>query len=327
MKKGLWYVIGAIVVIGIIVFFGLGGCNKIGFVKTTKNITDTCSVEKQRADSLQRELNKCLGVPEPLTVEEQMNQMREEIASLKQQPVEVVQVRTTPTRRKQKVSAPAPMLDITESSFSSGFEIQPVKSSTMTTTTFESDGGSTPITLYEGGAKDDYGVTISVTGHMVYYLKNSVFLAAKPTAPAPRLHSKDGQQFTLDQNSGIWFCESDHLVSVQEINNWTYAAEWSIYIGEVSYGSGSYSAFLPHQLLKPLINKIRGKEWGEITDSDLQRMRAENPNIWTPNAEGTVRPFRVNENNGKVIGREDNNLYVGWVWRNTIYAHKKTTIN
>ena len=324
--KTVYWIIGAVILICVIVFivFFVIRSNGSRLIKTTKvTITDSCSVEKHRADSLQLALNDCLGVSKPLTLEEQVTQLQNDLANLKNQP-KTTTVRTG-TGNKQKSSKQKTSVDVVESTFSSNFVSQPT-STKVTTTTFASDGGSTPITLYEGGTPDNFGVTISGTGHVLFYIKNSVWVAAMPANSVPILYSENGPQLTLDQGQGVWFYESDRLASVQEINNWSYPVDWCLYMGQVHYGSVTYPAYFPHQVLKPLINKIRGKEWGEITNSDLAKMRIENSNIWTPNAEGTLMPFRENESNGKAYGKEDNNLYVGWRLHNRIYGKKKTTI-
>lgn len=267
-----------------------------------------------RAESLQIALNKCLGIKEPLTPEEEIELLKREVEALKKAP------KQTTYRPAPYKSAPAP--DVTEKNFGGGFTPQPSRpSTTVTTEMFNPNNAALPITQFEGGFSGAYCLTINDDGYLVYAVKNTPMFTQ-----APRLNSENGNELTLDPQSDYWvYIDYTHLVSVQEINNYDYAVEWNIYIGQTNYGTGSYPTYLPHQSLKPLINKVRGKEWGEISDDDLVKMRRENSDIWTSTTEGTLRPFRLDATNGRAYGKEDKNLYQGWNFRTRIYAKKRTT--
>lgn len=270
------------------------------------NAQSELSYASERIDSLKKALNKCKGVKEPLTPEEEIALLKREVANLKKGP--------------KKITLTAEP-DVTEEKFTNIKFGQPAP--TITTENYDATGGSLPITQYEGDIKGDFWVTIDGQGHLLYALKASAW----PITQAPKLNFENGPDFVLDQQAGYWYyIDLSRLVSVQEINNYQYAVEWNVYIGQTNYGTGSYPTYLPHQSLKPLINKVRGKEWGEISDSDLTQMRKENKNIWTPEAEGGLRPFRLDATNGRALGKEDRNLYQGWNFRNIIFAKKKTTI-
>ncbi len=323
--KRILTIIGIVILLIILCLFALKfyGDRKIGEEnKTTKN---PCTEAEMRADSLQKALNKCLGIPEPMTVEEQLAKVIAELDVIKKMP----KGKTIIITEKKPDTNPI-YGDVSEESFTNNeFTRKANNNSSLTTTieTFDPDNGNLPITLYQGKVTGDWGVTIDGTGHSLYFIKNSVFMSGNPTIPAPRVRGVNGPEMTLDNSTGyLFWVDQSRLVSVQEINNYKYAIEWNIYIGETNYGTGTYETWLPHQVLKPLINKVRGKEWGEITDQDLIKMNAENSNIWTPQNEGTIRPFRLNNEGGRAIGREDQNLYQGWNFRNRIYAEKKTTI-
>lgn len=319
--KRILTIVGIVIILIILAFLALKfyGDRKIGEEIGTTISKNPCTETEMRADSLQKALNECLGIPEPMTVEEQLAKVMAELDIIKKMP----RVKTVIVKEKN----PDPVKnDVSEESFTNN-DFSRKSSLTTTIETFDPDNGNLPITLYQGKVTGDWGITIDGTGHSLYFIKNTVFMSGNPTIPAPRVRGVNGPEMTLDNSTGYWFwIDQARLVSVQEINNYEYAVEWNIYIGETNYGTGTYETWMPHQVLKPLINKVRGKEWGEITDQDLIKMRAENSNIWTPQNEGTIRPFRLNNEGGRAIGREDQNLYQGWNFRNRIYAEKKTTI-
>jgi len=326
--KNLWYFVGGgVIILLIVAIFIISSGNSKNSEKeqAEKEQADADAQKlqdaKSRADSLQIALDECCPKPKVLTVEEQLGLLRDEITTLKKS------TRVTYTRSYRKpVTAPAP--DVAEKSFSgsSNFVPEPTKSVSATVETFSGDNGTLSVTLYEGGYDGDYCLTIDGTGHLVYCLKNSTFMSVKPSIPAPRLNGENGPEFTFDQATGYWYYVDGRLISVQEINNYDYAIEWNVYTGQTNFGSGSYPTYIPHQMMKSLINKVRGKEWGEITDNDLSKMRAENPNVWTPTLEGTLRPFRLNSSDGRALGKEDRNMYQGWNFRTRIFAKKKITI-
>ncbi|MFZ2310482.1 MAG: hypothetical protein WAW11_02975 [Patescibacteria group bacterium] len=269
------------------------------------NAKNELSYASEQIDSLQKALNKCKGVKEPLTPEEEIALLKRENAALRKGP------------KKFTLTAEP---DVQETKFTGNFS-KPAP--TVTTENYDATGSSLPITEFEGDIKGDFWVTIDGQGHLLYALKASAW----PITQAPKLNFENGPDFILDQQAGYWYyIDLSRLVSVQEINKYQYAVEWNVYIGQTNYGTGSYPTYLPHQSLKPLINKVRGKEWGEISDSDLALMHMENKNIWTPGVEGGFRPFRLDDKNGRAFGKEDRNLYQGWNFRNIIFAKRKTTI-
>jgi hypothetical protein len=313
-------VIGGIILLFMMAFVTFKACNNAETKKAetaeakVAPVVDPCAEKLKaalaRADSLQAALDICCPKPKVLTVEEKLAIVERELAALKR----------APRSYNSKPKDVSPTEDVVEKSFT-GNNFKP-KNTTVTEETFPADNTSLPITQYEGGFSGAYCLTINDDGYLVYGIKN-----APNITQAPLLNSENGPAMTLDNASGYWFyIDYNRLVSVQEINTWNYAMEWNVYIGQTNYGTGSYPTYLPHQSLKPLINKVRGKEWGEITDDDLMQMRKENPDIWTPSSEGTLRPFRLDATNGRAYGKEDKNLYQGWNFRTKIYAKKRTTI-
>lgn len=117
----------------------------------------------------------------------------------------------------------------------------------LTTENYDATGTSLPITEFDGDIKGDFWVTIDGQGHLLYALKASAW----PITQAPRLNFENGPEFTLDQSLGYWYyVDQSRLVSVQEINNYRYAVEWNVYIGQTNYGTGSYPTYLPTSILK-----------------------------------------------------------------------------
>ena len=320
----------SIIIAIFVIMFGFSSCDsscqssqeKAKIIEQNNAHANELRAAKSRADSLQAALDNCCPKEKVLTVEEQLALLRLEISTLRKPSTRI-------SYRSYRKPATNPAPDVAEKTFSgsSSFAPEPTKSISASVETFSGDNGTLSVTLYEGALDGDYCITIDGTGHLLYCLKNSVFTSVKPSIPAPRLNGENGPEFTFDKESGYWYYIDGRLISVQEINNYQYALEWNVYTGQTNYGSGSYPTYIPHQFMKSLINKVRGKEWGEITDSDLGKMRAENPNVWTPTQEGTLRPFRLNSNDGRAIGKEDRNMYQGWNFRNRIYGKKKITIS
>jgi len=323
--KNSWiYIVGAIVLILLMAWLAyksfqnyktiVNQQKRIEVITSLKDdYRNEMGVAKAHADSLQAALDECCPKPKTLTPEEEIALLKKEVEKL-----------------KKKVPCPekkTSLEDVPEKPFNNNFMPPPPpdKNSNRNVENIPGNGGTLSTTLFEGGLEGDWCTTIDANGHILYAMKNSVFQAGKPTISAPKLNGENGPDMVLDASTGWWYYADGRLVSVQEINNYQYAVEWNVYIGQTNYGSGSYATYLPHQLMKPLINKSRGKEWGEITDEDLGKMRAENSNVWTPNAEGTLRPFRLDAENGRAIGKEDRNMYQGWNFRTRIYAQKKTT--
>lgn len=276
-----------------------------------KNAQDSISIYKGM-------YNKCAGI---LTPEEELNLLKKENAELKaRKPIVIF--------KKAKASQPAPAPisqykpDVSESKFESNFAPSPQ----VTTTVTNPSENNLVTTKYKGVMEGDYGTTIDDnSGRIIYFLKNSFIKNNNNNAEAPRLNGVTGEKFNYNAETGYWYYIDGQTMTVSEINSWDYAKEWNVYIGKTDYGVGSYDTYLPHQALKPLINRVRGKEWGEISDDDLFKMRKLNSSIWTPKSEGTLIPYRLNSTSGRAYGKEDKQLYQGWNFRTKIVAIEKTT--
>lgn len=265
---------------------------------------DSLAAAKFLADSLQKAYNKCAGV---MTPEEELAFLKSKVSDLqKRKPI--IKYRYICCKTKSKAKP-----DVAEKKFEPTFS-QPVSRVVEIRAATE----NSLITQYQGVMNGDYGTTIdNGSGKIVYFLRNS-FVKSNGGDEAPRLNGRGGEKFSYNPKTGYWYYIDGQVMTAGEVNSWTYAREWNVYIGQTDYGVGSYETYLPHQALKPLINRVRGKEWGEISDEDLVSMRKLNSSIWTPSSEGTLRPFRLNGTSGRALGKEDRQLYQGWNFRTKI---------
>ncbi len=271
------------------------------------NVKDSISLYKEMYE-------KCAGI---LTPEEENKILKQKIIELEnKKPVIIIKKVKEPAPASISTPAAVSVPDISETKFDDNFTPSP---------TVTPEENNLVITEYQGEMKGDYGITTEdKAGKIVYFLK-STFVKNGGSTETPRLNGPNGAKFSYNAETGYWYYIDGQIVTTSEINSWAYAKEWNVYIGKTDYGVGSYDTYLPHQLLKPLINQVRGKEWGEITDEELVKMRKVNPNIWTPTSEGTLRPFRLNSTAGRAYGKEDNQLYQGWNFRTKVTAIKRVT--
>lgn len=324
MTKTILWIVGIVVVVGGMIFGGIKACSG-------PSTDDSAAIAKHEKDSInsviiglqndldnanaerndyKAKLDTCENnIQRPLSVEERLAAAEAELANLKAKPAPAQKVRYTAP--KQKRSKPA---DVTETQFAPVSFTAPNRTPVRTETSYTADNTSLPITNYEGEISGDFGTTISSDGHLVYFIKSSVVANNKGNV-APRLNGENGAAFTLDKGTGYWYYIDSRLISGQEINSAGYAVTWNIFIGHVNYGTGSYPAFLPHQSLKPLINGVRGYEYGEITASDLTEMSKSNASI----ANGTIKPLRLSSS----PGHDNANFWHGWNFVTKIYAKKK----
>lgn len=247
------------------------------------------SAKAQRADSLQKALNQCQGIPEPMTMEEELaatkKALAEANAKLAKKPVTKTTVKKTPKA------------DVAESSFPTTF-------TATTKSVGSSDSYAVSSDQFTGASKGDYLTTIDDAGYLTYKVSK------KLSAQAPRLNGVSGSIFF--DNGNYWtHTDKSRLVSAAEIN--TATVTWTIYIGNKNYGTGSYPVFLPHELLKPLIVQARGYDYGAITSADIQRMAQSNPLVG--------RSLIPNSADGH--SATDQNYWNGWAFKTKIVAIRK----
>lgn len=295
----------AVIAILLLAFFLMRGCS------ATSNCNEQNVALAFERDSLQQALNQCMGIMSP------EDSMKMRIANLEaelarrgdQKPVVI---------RQSAPRAATPNRDVPQTTFKQEFKrSEPAPAAPQTVVEEYAPSGATlPVTDFQGDLVGDFGTTIDGKGNLIYYVRQSM-IAANKGSGAPRLNGEGGAPFTLDRNTGYWYLVDNRLISAEQINNSSYPVRWNIYIGRVNYGAGSYPAFLPHESLKPLIESVRGFEYGQITNDDLAQMANGNKSI----ANGTIKPLRLSEN----PGRENKNFWHGWDFVTKIYAKRKTT--
>ncbi len=247
------------------------------------------TAKAQRSDSLQKALNQCQGIPEPMTLEEENAALKKELADAK---AKLVKKPVTKKTIKKTTKA-----DIAEASFPTTF-------TATTKSVGSSDSYAVSSDQFTGVSKGDYLTTIDDAGYLNYKVSK------KLSAQAPRLNGVSGSIFS--DNGNYWtYTDKSRLVSAAEIN--TATVTWTIYIGNKNYGTGSYPVFLPHELLKPLIVQARGYDYGAITASDIQRMAQTNPLIG--------KSLIPNSADGH--SATDQNYWNGWAFKTKIVAVKK----
>ena len=327
-KVILWAV--AIILVGAVVFLGVNACDgealkselsakqdslteakqsANNFQSSLAENQDSLAAAKFLADSLQKAYNKCAGV---MTPEEELAFLKSKVSDLqKRKPIVKYRYICCKSAAKSKAKP-----DVAEKKFEPTFSPKPVSRVVEIRAVTPTENNL--VTQYQGVMTGDYGTTIdNGSGKIVYFLRNS-FVKSNGGGEAPRLNGRGGEKFSYNPKTGYWYYIDGQVMTAGEVNSWTYAREWNVYIGQTDYGVGSYETYLPHQALKPLINRVRGKEWGEISDEDLINMRKLNSSIWTPSSEGTLRPFRLNGTSGRALGKEDRQLYQGWNFRTRI---------
>jgi len=327
MKKNeRFYWSGGLVLLLILaLFFIFKACDsekeKAQAAKEKADAAKEIATEKDRAALYLAQLDTCKdALPRKLTLEERLKIAEDRLANMKDRPTRTPVIRHT-VRRTYPARKTVRRNDVEETQFPTSFFQQktttqaPRSSARTETTNYSIDNGALPITNYLGAITGDFGTTIDGTGHLIYFIKASVVSNNKGNV-APRLNGENGAQFTLDSSTGYWFLLDSRLISGQELNSAGYAVVWNTYIGQVNYGTGSYPAYLPHQSIKALLNKVRGFEYGEITQEDLAQMGQDNAAV----ANGTIHPLRLNSS----PGHDNVNFYHGWNFVTEIYAKKKT---
>lgn len=301
MKKWVWIV--AITILIVVAFFigkGLGHANQDQVNEKWKD--SLAIVESAYFEELQiargeialltAKLDTCKnGLVRPLTMEEQLQAVKDELEALKKKP-QVVRTRTT--------ARP----DVAERSVTNTF-VAASASQAKSTTMISLSGVE-----YEGDISGDLGTTITPDRRLVYFLKNYASIVGSPLL-------NGSKKMTLDAD-GYWYYIDPRILSEEEIINGFFT--WNARINDVNWGAGKYDAWLPHETLKPLINDIRGFEYGMITNDDLNKMSQRDSRVWSPNnPSGIFQPLP-----GISKARNDNNFWHGWNYRTKI-NYKRVT--
>lgn len=167
------------------------------------------------------------------------------------------------------------------------FKPQPVKGGKT------SSPVSDDVTVYLPVFSGDFGTTTSIlkTGpeeaYLMYYLKNTAFKKSRGNANPPLINIGRGEDpMIYDQENELWFFIDYNTPLTTEMITASPCFAFSIYLGEFKGANFSYKMYYPHELIKPILTKVRGKEDGEITKEELKAMGAYSPNI----ANGNFRP-------------------------------------
>lgn len=302
MKKNLLWIVVAIILIIAAFFLGAKGCS--GVDEINKEWKDSLAkIQSQHFEKIQiaraeialltAKLDTCEnGLVRPLTMEEQLQAVKDELRALKRQPRAVTRTRT--------LARP----DVAERSVSATFTPAP-QSERVVTASVSLSGVE-----FEGDTSGDLGTTITPERRLVYFLKHYSSIIGTPLVNG--IH-----KMTLDAD-GYWYYIDPRILSEEEIINGFFT--WNVRINDVNWGAGKYDAWLPHETLKPLINDIRGFEYGMITNDDLNKMSQRDSRVWSPNnPNGIFQPLP-----GISKARNDNTFWHGWNFRTKI-NYKRVT--
>lgn len=271
------------------------------------NVIATLQIDLANAnierDTYKAKLDTCEnGIQRPLTTEERLAAAEAELERLKNRPVAVAApVRRTYTKAKRTTVKN----DVEETQFQAvTFSAPVVKvNSSMTQV---SDNTASNI-QYKAVFKGDVGATITPKLNPIYYIKGNASIKS-----APYWCGDSNKKMSYDQETGYWFyIDYGRILSDQELTDSNFHLLWNIFIGTVNWGGGSYKAWMPHESVKPLLNSIRGFEYGFITNDDLNQMSRKDSRVWSPsNPTGIYQPLKE-----AVHERTDPNFWHGWNYR------------
>jgi|GEM_PF-1171597 len=274
----LIYILGTL----ILLFHGTTHLVNGGFLKATCGISDSafyyqgyyvgrekgydkgleeCVDKANRAiDSLQTLLDNC-----------QTGKVTKKPVTTKKTTVRKPTTKKKPLQTKKEVFSPPPK------ELSGGFQ----------------DSMSVDMTKYGPIFSGDYGTTTSIDltspeAYLMYYLSDEAFQKAPKTISVPRVHNQEMISYSY-QGKKYWILINYDERLTSELITGSQFYNWSIYIGEFQGKGFSYPMYWPHEAIKGLMQKVRGREDGEVTQSDLQEMGKYNPGI----AKGTIRPNNI----------------------------------
>lgn len=309
IKNNKWWMIAIILVIIVAVLFGAKSCSadeeKAKLEKEKAELKADRDVQKRNADFYAAKLDTCENnIQRPQTIEERLAAVEAENEMLRNQPVAVAA--PAPVRRTYvKAKRTTVKNDVEETQFQAvAFAAPVVKASSSMTQA--SDNTASNI-QYKAVFKGDVGATITPKLNPVYYVKGGGSIKS-----APHWCGDSNKKMSYDQETGYWFyIDYGRILSDQELMDSNFYLLWNIFIGTVNWGGGSYKAWLPHESIKPLLNSVRGFEYGFITNDDLNQMSRKDSRVWSPsNPAGIYQPIKE-----AVHERTDQNFYHGWNYR------------
>lgn len=155
---------------------------------------------------------------------------------------------------------------------------------------------SDDVTIYLPVYSGDFGTTTSIefTGpdeaFLAYYLKNSAYKKSRGNASPPLINIGNGEEpMDYDQKNDMWYKIDYKTPLTSEMITASPCFPFTVYLGEFKGANFSFKMYYPHELVKPIMNKVRGKEDGEITPTELKAMGAYSVNI----ANGSFRPNNI----------------------------------
>jgi len=311
-KKTFWIVTSILSVIIIALVWFVYSCSstaKTESLKTTKQKEELANQniglqnshfkDSVSIDCWKKKYNDCAGVAEP-PVKEQIEALKAQIAKIKQPVTQKTSVKRKVKLVKQK--------DVTETKFQAVLFAAPVVKVSSSMTQVSDNTASNA--QYKAVFKGAVGVTISPKRNPIYYVKGSDAIKA-----APYWCGDSNKKMSYDTETGYWFyADLNRILSDQELSDPNFYLLWNLLTGTVNWGGGSYQTWLPHEYIKPLLNSVRGFEYGFITNDDLNQMSQKDSRIWSPsNPSGIYQPLKT-----EVHERTDANYWQGWNFRTKV---------
>jgi len=174
------------------------------------------------------------------------------------------------------------------------------------------DSMSVDMTKYGPVFAGEYGTTTSIEltidqAYVMYYVQDEAIKKMPGKITVPEIFGEEMIAYNYQGTKyWVWVNYKEKLTS--GIIRDGHLFPWSIYIGVFQGNDFSYPMYWPHEAVKGLMQKVRGKEHDEVTRSDIQEMGKYNPGI----AEGTIRP------NKRFATGSDGKQYEGWEFHTRI---------
>jgi len=235
------------------------------------------------ADSLQEELTTCqnslqVSNDSVVLLKDQLNKCK----GVKKP------VAKKPTTIKKKVAVPKKPAN---TDLVSKNDFKPAANTKSASTYKTSLEGAKFIGLKDG----DFYITISADNYLQYVFAKRLYDQAEGTG-VPELNDKgSGKKFELVGDAYVY---TDKAAPIN-VANLSRIYHWSVYIGE----KDGYSAYLPHELIKPEIIKARGELSGTISQEDVDKIGELVPE---------VKADRIQPNKITGQGAYDGLTYEGW---------------
>lgn len=153
---------------------------------------------------------------------------------------------------------------------------------------------------YVGLQGEDYYMSISPDGYLMYAFHNKLHEAAQGNGK-PELHYQGSGKYFVREGNYWVYVDRSQRVTDGLISGGPY--RWSVYMGDAK----GYPTYIPHEIIKVQIMEARGRLEDPITSADLEKIGARVDGVRA----GSIRPNGVKKTNeGYPVN--DEKIYEGW---------------